>query len=56
VDTGRIDRVVSPTDPQEAGTLFECLGAQARNLQQSFAVAERSRVVPVGDDRLEQGF
>ena len=52
--TGRVERVIATADPQEARTLLECLGAEARNVEQSLAVAERPRLVAVRDDGLGQ--
>ena len=51
---GGVQRIVPVADPQEAGALLECLGAQPGNFQQCPAVAEPAGLVAVGDDGLGQ--
>ena len=52
---GGVKWVVAAADPEEPGTLLECFGAQAGNLQQRCAAAERAGRVAVVDDGLGQG-
>ena len=50
MNRGRIERVRSPINAQEAGGLFKGLRPQARHLLQFLAGGKRTVVIAVGHD------
>ena len=45
MNAGRVERIVTAPDPQEASALFKCLRAQSWNIEQRFAAPERAGLI-----------